>query len=368
MARLSAYTLNAPEAIQLRRLINKPDLGSLPKFRAAIAKTRGGTSNTNILCIGDSTTRGVGAGAGATAFLNGWPVRIGASLTQAGLTSVQQSFFGSGNVTLESNDSRLVKTGGAYTAVNLTLGGGILQETAAATFAWTPTQTVTDFDVYYIKVGGGGSSTIAIDAGGTTALSHNGTSGVYKQNINTTLGTHTLNWVWVSGTCYLLGIDAYNSAVKTVQVWNAGQSGGKMVNLVDTTAGYSALNALHSLAPNLTIINVGINDWNALTDLNTWTSQYQTLINTALTVGDVMLVTPVPSAISATPLSTQYLYVQKINDLARLNNLPLVDLWTRFTSYEIQNPLGMYFDTLHPNGPGYYDVGTAIGKKLIENI
>lgn len=375
-------TLRQKADAMFRELYNSPPLfspmgfynfgpGSLPKFRAALAKVRRGTANATIACIGDSTTRGVGAAAGTAAFLNGYPPQLASMLAAPlGVALSANNAIGSGNVTLASNDSRVALTGGSQGAVNATLGGALFQLTASGhTFAFTPGVAADTFDIYSVKTGATGSFTINLDGGSTLATVSGliAGGGMVKTTVTGTLATHTLNCVWGSGTCYVVGVHAYDSTSKKVQILNLGASGVRSSNLADTTNGYAALNAIPIYAADLTILDCGINDWSNAVSISTYTANMQAVIVQALTTGDVMLVTPVPSAQSVAGLAVQQPYITALYGLAQAYNLPLIDAWARFGTYEALNGLGLYSDTLHPNGVGYADF-TALIKNAIVGL
>jgi lysophospholipase L1-like esterase len=51
-------------------------------------------------------------------------------------------------------------------------------------------------------------------------------------------------------------------------------------------------------------------------------------------------------------------------ELAISNDIPLIDIFGRFTSYAVSNPLGLYNDSAHPSAAGYADKGAAIFRAL----
>lgn len=339
------------------------------KLLMAIGKVRRGTQNAKILCVGDSTTRGVGASAGTAAFLNGYPPQLAAQLTAAGLTAGSQNVFGSGNVTLTSSDSRIgLLNGATQGAVNTTLGGAMFQLTAAThTFAFTPTANCDTFDIYSVKTGGTGSFTINLDGGATAATVSGVTtpSTIVKTTVTGTLAAHTLNCVWASGTTYVIGVDAYNSAVKQLSIWNLGASGAKSTDLADTAVTYGELSAISFYAPDLTIIDCGINDWANGTGVSTYVTSMQAFITAAKASGDVWIMTPPPSSTASTAINVQKPYVDAMYRLADANGCSLIPVWNRFGSYAIRNAAGAYFDTLHPNGLGYSDMAAAVKAAIM---
>lgn len=352
----------------LRTTLGNREFRQLLRWQRVMANVIRNNANGKILCLGDSTTRGLSTGGGTGQFPNAYPVRMAEQLAALGIPSSGESFIGSGNVTLTGSDSRITTTGGAYTAVNLTLGGGLLQLTSAGSFSFTPATQCDNFDVYFVRVGGGGASSININGAGSIAISHVGT-GIGVQNISATLGNNTLNWVWTSGTCYLLGVVGWNSAVRRVQVINAGGSGVRSSNLVDTAQSYSALNAITTIAPDLAILDIGINDY--INDLGI--GQYRTnlnrVIDTVRVQGDIVFKVPVWSSINtAAPngqtASIQKAYIDTFLDVAAQRGVPVIDTRNLFLNFERANQLGYYSDTLHPNASGYAVVGRYVAEAI----
>lgn len=336
------------------------------KFRAALAKTRRGTSNTKIACVGDSTTRGQGSGTTTAQALNGWPVQLSAQLASAlGMTAGWQNLFGQGNATLTSFDSRVGMTG-TFTTSSVSFGGNVFRMAAAATLAFTPTVNCDTFDVYSVN-NGVGQFTINLDGGATLATVNTTADGaIVKTTVSGSLAGHTLNMVWVSGTPYILGCDCYATGTKQISVWNGGWLSSTSVNWASNVGNFNPSAALQNyLLPDLSIIDIGINDWIAVTDIPTYKAGLQTVISACLATGDVILKTPAPSQITVTDLATQRRYVQAMYDLAQANNVALVDGFYRFGSYEIANPLGFYTDNKHPTATGYADIAAALRSAIL---
>lgn len=357
----TAANIRTPAGVQDYMFQMEPS--RLRKWQVARGNVLSGVSNAKLACIGDSTT----AGTGANATLNlarqtSYPAQLAAVLTSNGVTAGRQNFFGSANLTLSSFDSRFTTTG-SQGAVNTTLGGALQQMTGANTITWTPSTSCDTWDVYSVKTGGTGAFTINVD-GGSTLATVSGTSSPTIMVKTTVSGSGAaLNMVRSSGTCYVTGVSSYLAATKQVEVWNMGASGAKAANLAATTQPYSELNALAFYAPNLTILMLGINDWEASTDLSSWVANMQSVITTALISGDVVLMTPVPTGQVAT-LAMQKRYVDAFYELAFYNRIPLVDNWTRWGEYTALNTAGFFYDTLHPAGPGYSDIALNMSRAL----
>jgi lysophospholipase L1-like esterase len=75
----------------------------------------------------------------------------------------------------------------------------------------------------------------------------------------------------------------------------------------------------------LTIINLGINDWENAVSTTTFNTNMQAIITAAKLAGDVLLATPNTTNGTAS-IATQATYVAKIQTLATSNSVKLVDL------------------------------------------
>lgn len=341
----------------------------LKKWRAARAKVRRGTAHGKILCIGDSTTRGVGGAAGSAAYLNGWPVQLAQLLTAGGVTAGWQNWFGLGGVStaLGSSDSRINLGSWGDSGIQ-SLGGTMPRALAAATLAFTPTVNCDTFDVYYVRNSGNGTFDINLDGGANLAtVNSNGAAAILTQQVTGTLAAHTLNAVWASSTAILVGMNAYANATKQIHVLNAGISSIRSDQLIASTLAWDTLNAIATIAPDLILISVGINDWRQFRDIPAYRRSMQTLIAACKAVADVIIMSPIPSDpanVNVSPTDMQK-YINVCYELALANDAPLVDEYSRFVDYSTANTLGYMSDNLHPNGVGYSEMAAAVSNALL---
>ena len=349
----------------------------LPKWRAALAKVRNGQANAKLLCLGDSTTLGSGstgvAGYQASGYLKNIPSKLSAALNAVGIPANANGVFGSGNIgTLAQYAVFDPRWSGPSSWAGFDLADGLgryawRNVSSNTTLSFTPTVQVDTFDVYYSK-----SPTAAgfdLDINGGTATNYDMYSATFVTAVATitaALGANTLNITRTtsgtnaSGSTWILGVRAYNSAAKQVEVIQSGCSGLKVGDNASKANPWNARVMLETyLQPDLTIICLGINDWVAQTNLATWKTNLNNLIASAKVTGDVIIATPVPSDDSVRLASIQQQYVDAIIDLAASNNIQCVDLWRRFGSYSAAYTLGFFTDTAHPTGAGYQDCVAA---------
>lgn len=342
--------------------------GSLTHWLQALTSMKNGASNAKILCIGDSTTFGTGANGTSS---GNWqpttyPTQLSGKFTSAGINSHANAWMGGGRNTADQwpRDARITD-GSSWTAdtsFDTRCFGGYTAKATTNTnaFSFLPTVNVDTFIVYYLQVTSGPRSfNLDINGGAATTVNVvNAANQLATQNITATLGSNTCNATWVSGATgtYVAGMEAYNSNKKWVSVINAGYRGSNTGDWCDATSPFSAGKAATyaTVAPDLTIISMAINDWVDGTSLATYQTNLQTLINLAMGVGSVLLVTSNPSDPSlGVSLATQATYTNVELALAASNNIPIVDIFNQWGSYAASNANGWNFDGLHPNGTGY---------------
>jgi lysophospholipase L1-like esterase len=229
--------------------------------------------------------------------------------------------------------------------------------TTTNNLSFTPVGSVDTFRIWYITNSGSARSfNWSIDAGATTNVDCNVASSlVYVDVPAGSAGTHTLNIARVAGPIYICAIQAYNSLIKCVEVLNMGRSGGRASNATSSNAKpEDALNALPLFAPDLTVINLTINEWLNAGTVDAWKIHMQQIIDVAKTTGDVILMAGVPSKINQAALAYQSSFAAAAGELAAANGLPFLDVFGRFGSQESISSL--YTDNIHPNGAGYADM------------
>jgi lysophospholipase L1-like esterase len=337
---------------------------NLANWRKVLAKVRAGTANAKLAFIGDSTTASWYGVTDTTVRSKAYPNQCASIMAGLGITTGVQSFWGNNRLnnstSLAAFDSRAAMGAWTIELFSNAIGGSFLKGAAGTAFSWTPAVQVDTFDIYYIN----GSFNANIDGGANTANTPGGVN-VKKMTMTAALGTHTLNLTYVSGTVYVMGVDAYNSAVKQVSCWNWGYYGSDTTNWVTSTNLYDAVPAITFMAPDLSIIDLTINDIGNSVPVATAKTNLQTVINTCRLSGDVILNVPVPGQISGG--RTQAVidsFASMIYDVAIANDCPMVSFNRRWVNYTSSNALGFMADALHPSTIGYVDKGQALSNVL----
>ena len=337
------------------------------KWDAAKAAASAGFGQARLLSIGDSTTVGYYATTSGSATVdsgkNSPPFRLAKAMTlRHGIPTSYSNIYGAHGISTAANlsayDPRVTfGTGWAVSAVQ-TLGGNFLSNatTNLTAMSFLPLSDFDLIEIYWRRGSGFGTFTVDIGAGVLATISTSGTAGIGRTVVAATLGTNTVNLTKTNATTAevsIAGISLYKLNAE-VQVINAGIIGIAADTYFNSAAdGPEAV--ITSLAPNLTTINLGINDIVAATPIETFKTKYQAIINKALLYGDVVLFVPNPT----TGYANEAAYYQAIRDLGALNSLNVIDLSEGMgTDYAIPNALGL-MSGVHPKTTGY---------KVIENI
>lgn len=332
--------------------------------------------------VGDSTSMGFdggndGLGIGNSKE-NSWPSIMANRLTTLGVQSNWENIAatqGNANVVADS----YFQTGGYKTGLNMgaawtaqgtstTMGGVMYTATSAGTFSYTPEIAVDTFELWDIVDAGLGTISYNIDGGTDTNLVQAGTAASRRTVIPAgASGTHTLNIKWVSGTGFIGGVRAWNSAVKAFDFLNCGRGSSTAADWVVNVSPYNSLPVLANaaLTADFVTIMLGENDEIQGKTESQFKTPYQTLINTAAAGGaNILLVTPIPVSAGTVPLATQALMRQWCKDLAVTNSLPLLDLFANYGDWIAMNAAGLMFSGGHPNKAGYASIGTLVGNTL----
>jgi lysophospholipase L1-like esterase len=350
---------------------NADDLSFL-NWRAGRANAFNGVSNSRIMCLGDSTTVGTGSvtgGVGAGIKLLSYPTLLAKILTANGYPASVESVFGDfgyGQANSAVYDSRIVWGDFSPQSVRGPGGqsfGALVTSTNPMTF--TPNVQTDTLDVYFATNAGLGGFSVSADAGGATNYSTSAAAGYGKITFSSgSLASHVYKIKAIDNNhLFIVGMVAYNSAVKQVSILNMGYGGSLAVeNSSNLWQSLSAVVAAY--APSLVIIDIGINDALSGTALSTFQTQVQTQISAAVNNNaDVLLVIPIPTNPASIAASVTAGYQGVIRGLAQSNNVPLLDMASRIGAYAPALAKGFYYsDGVHGTGLMYQDLAAKIAS------
>lgn len=339
----------------------------LPKWRAALARVIGGTGNAKIYTIGDSTFVGYNNGA-ANNMTTSPPAMLANMFNAAGINAFFNNKIGKPSIT----DGRL--TLGSWTTGGWVIGGNssfLINATTATPLSFCTSSPVNSANLIWYTTGTSAQFSYTIDSGSPTTITTGTSTGIHTTTITPTLGTHCFNMNWVAGTVGYVGWDATDTTKNGIDVISGGAiSSTSAIWSAPGNGTYTGVGTITYLAQDLTIIDIGINDWCAAVPVSTYMANMQTIITQAKTVGDVLLVTPIPTqpgascnASTAPSNVSQQAYVNALYVLAAKNNIPLVDLFSRWQSYAASS--AFYTGGVHPLQNGIADMAEAIFSALV---
>ncbi len=346
------------------------DAQYLRKWRKAVSNARINTGQARLLCLGDSTTQAANAANDVVTGFS-YPTQMANQLTARGITSAviagAKPFIGS-----NTTDSRVALSGFAIDTTGIGWVNYSWKSTAtSSTITFTPQFQTDRLEVYYARVSGAGTFTVDVGAGTLATVNTSGATAMLKQTVSATKASNTWTITHsVTGAVFITWLVAYDSTTGRTLVLNGGHSGATTNDFTANGLGGSWGVQAHFplLAPDLTIVSLGINDAVGATSPANYLSRLTTIVNSAKATGDVILLSIVPSnaALNANYGTFEPQYVAALPALAASLGVAYVDVpWGRWGgSYTAANDLGYIADGIHPNNFGYSDMGAAVANVL----
>lgn len=353
-----------------------------PKTRKLIAGVRNKRGAGGVIAlIGDSTMRGKGAvnaGNYVGARPYSQPSQLAAMLSAQGINAKDNSIFGSGvfaatQADFSNYDSRISGSGWT-TSGAFCMGGNVWQATGTATMTFSPTDALTTYDIFYIDVNSG--ATWSWDFGGAaTNVVGNGTAsgvGAKMKKVTITVpggaATTPLNIKWVSGTVFVFGIVGRNTSTPELSIVNMGGDGWAATNWAGSTfPDYSTTLSLKLIAPTLTIMRLGINDWSASADVTVFKTKIQTVIDAAKVSGEVLIeASPYAKLTGSATQASMDAFIAAMRQLAADNGAEFNDNSKRWGAQADYAALGWYDpDGTHITADGLTDLAMSTGGILL---
>jgi hypothetical protein len=353
---------------------------ALPKFAAAVARVKAQTGYAVFAMVGDSVTRGYGAGlasgpgtgsanlSGNFLVSNSWPHQLAALWSAAGIPARSDAFFGSGNPTTANQQPADVTAanpnvtfgsgwavGGSGTT-NYHLGGTVFyNSTTTSSMSFAPEIAANQFDIYYDQRPGDTTFTVS-DASGTLAtINPSGTAAFMKATVNRSISSTSpisIQKTSASGAILIVGIVPRDTTAPRLEIWNLGAPGWKTGDWQVASAPYSPFPALATLSPDLFSIQLGANDANQGVTATQFQINEQALVNQLKSTGaDVVQIKTHRGSghtQTATDLPDAFLTaIDAVNSASALS-LPAINLNTGISLVPAD-----YFDAIHLTQQGY---------------
>ena len=358
-----------------------------PKWRAAVNAVKAGTAPAKILCIGDSTTYGTAASmAEGWSNQNSWPSRLAEYLdrhvaaAERGLAIPPSD---GSSVPARTEDTRWT-LGAGWSRYTTDIGVGLGGKNSTY---WAPSPgagyldfkdpyIVADrFDVYYLAttsaafgsfraVVGGGGTPVDVVAGGQSAQE--------VRKVTVTAPTRAANQLFrvrnsgASGAIYIIGVEPWDSTRPRIRVGNAGSSGSTTTGWVapqpSVGDAWNVFSFLKAFKPDLTIIDLGINDANPASPLAvaTFLANMKRLADAAAAEGSAVLFkTMIPSGGERYGREAEYVEALKGITPRRA----VLDVFNHY-SYERNVARGWMNDSAHGNDGLYADEGDRVAEFL----
>lgn len=349
-----------------------------PNFRKAKQAVFAGTGRAIVGICGDSTSAGVGAGGtgGGPTNCTNLPYRnIGSYsfelATALGALGTFDNFIGSGN-DLVTLDSRMTLSGGAAESGAAAWGGPCYNLTSSGgTMAFAPTSGL-NFDTIRVVIiaSGAGQFNVNINGGATVGSGTSNASGNMQAfTFSVTRGTTTpVNIVQSGSTAvFLQSVECYDSLNPRINILDGGSGGLISTSFDSSSTGFTYNSGCLACTPHLIIFDVGIND-----DQNgsPTVAQYYTNVSffcNLMKSHNIDLLGMVPTPINNTG-SQWFEFRAQLQSLSNLYNFPLIDLHSRYVSYNQQSTNkspGWFCNNLHPDALLYTDLGTFLANVLL---
>lgn len=368
-------------------------------LRAMLARVGGGTGRGRIVFKGDSTTIGQGAGRGAGG-LNGArrvrpPAKLADTLCASGMRTLDNGYYGSAGcydagVAPELYDDRLTravppwKLAGGNDTFRGFAGAGFLSDATGALGYELP--SVDTFDVVFYN-SNSYAIDLTIDGAAPAAVTLAGASGspaaaVEGQIVRlepgqgfsrivvkaATVGTHMLRMTTAAGTTAgqgaLRSITGYDGGLSAIDVLCHAACGAQSAEQARTRPDLWGNNdALAFDAPDLTIVNLGLNDGAHGVAPQAYATNLQAIVDHAKLSGDVLLVAPHPAADSFASLATQAAMRDAAAAVAADSNVAFLSLFDHFGGTFDAGLAGRMSDgVVHGDAAFYAEIGSLYGR------
>lgn len=348
------------------------DVRNLGKFRLALRRALEAGTQVHAQIIGDSVTGGAAAGYDEIGVDDALFLEKGYVGLFRALMEERYGDAGTGMVWLvdtvvtDSNnrDNRHAFTGTWTDAAYGPFDASCKRATSSGTYIFTPDRKVDEFIVYYAKRSDGGTISASVDGGTAVTASCNGSDTTGSVTVPASGGTShvlTVTAPAASSYAYILAVEGRcnDGTVRVSQVARGGARASTFA--VDASAIKSVSATFDLAAPDLTVINLGVNRQSE----PTFSTDMQTIATEAGLTGSVLFIAPYTDDQVAAPSAAAV--AASIGALGKANSAPVLNLYRRWGSYAVMNaaPFEFFYDDRHPSTDGHADIGSALFELVL---
>lgn len=346
------------------------------KWRRMLARVQNGIGRGRVLMIGDSTTMGAGAGTSTVgcggAYAKSYPRLLAARLTAKGCRASHKSMLGDQRTTAgvpiayTVYDPRADLGTGWAPGLSGTLGGTGFAFSGAVAGTLSLTDTITNFEVYHAQSISSGTMTVSVDSGGSLGtLSSTGGAVVVKTAFSAgASGSHAIKLNAAgNGNMFVSGIIAWDATNTEIDVLQGAYFGATSAAFTPNSVAWDALKMAAAYTPDVSIVQLGINDCRTGVSIATFTNNITTIVTALIAAGsDVILMDFLPD--STKNYTSQKPYIDAIKAVAASKGVPFASVSSRFgNDFSVGNSIGLYFDSVHLK-----DVGYAMEADWLANV
>lgn len=354
------------------------------------------TENVRVLFVGDSTTVGVGAGSGGANDVNGSrrlavPYKTTDYLNAAGVNSI------SNDICAENNNGSSFSEWNGYrdditASSNLEISsrsptaGGVgirLSSVTGSSFSFSPDFDFDTVEIAYPRASAFGVLRMVVDGTETYTFDQSLAADDYFKTTVTglSLGSHSLVFDASSGTAHgPFFVNCYDSNNPSVQCFNAGARNWTTTDWNGTASVAGPLNAISVIDPDITVIDLGINDYRQSgTTIAQCKANIQNIIDECVASGsqiilcmphDINTYITETDSWSYSAVRAMYSELHSENAGSRLIDTGQVYFdaglsgATNPATYDAMDALGYMNDSLHPRAAVYDAEGAAIASEI----
>jgi len=312
-------------------------------YRSALAKFKVGLADISIQNVGDS----VGEGYYTTNNTNGYVYRLRQKLLDLGYQNIGNGVMGLSDYRLATVSTGWTSVGGGAVISRGFNGSNVAQPLALNVVGKT-------FGYIYLKGTLGGTSTVQIDNETPVAIDYTGASS--SINIiwidSLTSGNHTFkinspatNYTQAKGILCKTSLGAGFGFT----LHNTSMSGTSSEDTLGTSTYRDLMlqSTFDYSSPNLTILELGLNDLQHGVTVATYMANLRQLADKALTKGSVLLLIMSPCTLTGYDVYSSAVYT-----VATEKNCAVLDINKAFGAYAISQPLGLFSDGTNTNNEG----------------